>query len=57
MTVKEPLSGLGRAGTDPVIEKLDILIEEQEEIKELIEELVEKVSDLNTGHGSGFSYD
>ena len=54
--MSESLVGIGRE-TDPVLEKLDILIEEQEEIKELVEELVEKVSDLNTGHGSGFSYD
>ena len=46
----------GETGLTPSL-KLDILIEEQEEIKELVEELVEKVSDLNTGHGSGFSYD
>ena len=55
--MKEPLVGLGRAGVDPVLERLDILIEGQEEMKEILEELVEKVADLGTSHGSGFSYD
>ena len=43
----EPISGIGRAGNDPVLEKLDILIEGQEETKDLLEDLIEKVTDLN----------
>ena len=54
---KEPLVGLGKSGEDPVIEKLDILIEGQETQQDLLEEIIEKLAEFempypNSGFGS-----
>ena len=50
--------GIGRDGaTNAIVEKLDILIEDQQELRELVEELVEKISDLSIGRGSGYSFE
>lgn len=49
--VKEPIVGIGN-GRDPVLEKLDIIIEEQQEVKELLEEVVERLSELDLPYNS-----
>ena len=45
-TENDPLVGLGKNGKDHVIEKLDILIEGQETQQDLLEEIVEKLTEL-----------
>lgn len=50
--VKVPMIGIGANGKDPVLEKLDLLIEEQQEVKELLEEVVERLSELDLPYNS-----
>ena len=48
----------GLASTDPIQAKLDLIIEELGETRELVEELVEKVADLEVPYNGGFrTYD
>ena len=45
-------------GRDPLTEKLDLVLEEVTETRELIEEVLEKISELELPYNSGFqTYD
>jgi len=44
-------------GKDPVQEQLNVVILQLERMEELLEELVERVTDLETPSGSGFDYE
>ena len=42
----------------PFVKKLDLILEELQDQRDLLEELVEKVADLGTGaFNSGYNYD
>lgn len=56
-TINEPLVGIGKNGKDPVIEKLDIIIEGQEANRDLLEEISEKLADLELPYNAVTTYD
>ncbi len=53
--IDEPIVGIGTGSKDPVLEKLDILIEGQEALQDLIEELVDKFNDLDISTTIGYN--
>lgn len=38
-------------------EKLDLILKQQEEFREVLDELIEKLSELGVNYGDGFEYD
>ena len=54
----ESLTGLGKDAANTALEKLDIIIEQQETLQELLEDVFEKLSDLDVTTRAGYnSYD
>lgn len=51
----ESLTGLGKDAANTVLEKLDIIIEQQETLQELLEDVFEKLSDLDVTTRAGYS--